>query len=232
MTLPLALIAPALTLFTPPFGHQQDHLAARRAQTMGRRRVSLAFLAIVSGLMTFFVPLVTTDPPVLGRGHWSPWDIFSAITIGELPIKRDDLLSSLPIMATAIYVLLIIALVALGFSRSPRILARVAAVGCFTSWFWRGDRISLEEMFYGDFSYHRFSLVRHVGFGGLTLCLLGVMGSLLFIAMNEDIDEHPSPKSRQTGAIGWETREPETLDAEILPPNAGEDRRGSQRLRR
>ena len=55
---------------------------------------------------------------------------------------------------------------------SPEVLAKIAVVGWCTSWFWRGDRISFEEMFYGDWSYHNFSLVRHVGFGQLTIVLL------------------------------------------------------------
>src|SRR5439155_16854629 len=57
---------------------------------------------------------------------------------------------------------LVVALIALCFSCSPEVLAKIAVVGWFTSWFWRGDRIRFEEMFYGDWSYHNFSLVRHV----------------------------------------------------------------------
>ena len=62
----------------------------------------------------------------------------------------------------------------------------IAVVGWCTSWFWRGDRISFEEMFYGDWSYHNFSLVRHVGFGQLTIVLLGVMLALFLVSRSED----------------------------------------------
>ena len=92
-------------------------------------------------------------------------------------------------MAAAIYLLLVVALIALCFSCSPEVLAKIAVVGWCTSWFWRGDRISFEEMFYGDWSYHNFSLVRHVGFGQLTIVLLAGCrkisiehGSALFVA--------------------------------------------------
>src|SRR5439155_6202994 len=35
---------------------------------------------------------------------------------------------------------------AFSFSCSPEVLAKIAVVCWFTSWFWRGDRISFEEM--------------------------------------------------------------------------------------
>ena len=79
------------------------------------------------------------------------------------------------------------------FSCSPEVLAKIAVVGWFTSWFWRGDRISFEEMFYGDWSYHNFSLVRHVGFGQLTIVLLGVMLALFLVSRSEDIDSESIP---------------------------------------
>ena len=35
----------------------------------------LALLFIVVTLLTFVVPLFNVDPPILGKEHWSPYDI-------------------------------------------------------------------------------------------------------------------------------------------------------------
>jgi hypothetical protein len=79
--------------------------------------------------------------------------------------ERNEFLLFILWMAAAIYLLLVVALIALCFSCPLEVLAKIAVVGWCTSWFWSGDRISFEEMFYGDWSYHNFSLVTHVGFG-------------------------------------------------------------------
>jgi len=117
-----------------------------------------------------------------------------------IPNGTSSLLS-IPLMAAAIYLLLVVALIALCFSCSPEVLAKIAVVGWFTSWFWRGDRISFEEMFYGDWSYHNFSLVRHVGFGQLTIVLLGVMLALFLVSRSEDRRRIDPPRimSRSAG---------------------------------
>ena len=129
----------------------------------------------------------------------------------------NEFLLSIPLMAAAIYLLLVFALIALCFSCSPEVLTKIAVLGWFTSWFWRGDRISFEEMFYGDFSYQNFSLVRRVGFGQLTIVLLGVMLALFLVSRSEDIDNEPLPDTMQMRHRPCQVREPEILDAEILP---------------
>src|SRR2546426_4281376 len=143
-------------------------------ESMDRRKRSFAFLIVVGGILTFFLPLVTTDPPVMGRTRWSGWNIACQVQAGNLPpvrhySERNEFLLSIPWMAAAIYLLLVVALIALCFSCSPELLAKIAVGGCFTGSFWSVDRFRFEEMFYGDWSYHtfangNFSLVRHVGF--------------------------------------------------------------------
>jgi len=166
------------------------------AKPLGRRRRSLAFLAIVAGLLTFFLPLVTTHPAVMGRSHWSPWNISRQIYEGNLP-------PSIPLMATVSYLLLMVAFGALCLTSSRDVLAKIAIFGFFTSWFWRGDRRSFEVLFYGDVHYevtryHYLGIVSHVGFGDLTIVLLGAMGSLLYIALKEDLDLEPVTESSAT----------------------------------
>jgi len=58
-----------MTLFTPPFGTKAPPVTF--AKPLSRRRRSLAFTAVVAGLVTFFLPLVTTNPAVMGHSRWS-----------------------------------------------------------------------------------------------------------------------------------------------------------------
>ena len=226
MVMYVSLSGMLLTLFTPRFGDQQIQYPVKLARNLGQRRKLLALLIVVSGLLTFFLPLITTEPSVLGRTAWSPWDILWGVYKGDLLPNRSDVFS-LPLMAPLIYVLLLIALAALLQSRSPDVLARIAAIGCCCIWLWRGDRISFEEMFYGHFSYQHFSLIRRVGFGTLTITLLGVMGLLLLLAMDKNLDE--AAKSVMRMAIA-DVKEPEFLDAEVLPPDPGVKQSGPRRL--
>ena len=78
--------------------------------------------------------------------------------------------------------------------------------------------MSFETMFYGSFSYHSFSLVRHVGFDQLSITLLGVIGVLLFIATNKDLDVESHPMGMPIGQKFHNREEPEFLDAEVVPP--------------
>src|SRR5438445_12823706 len=57
-------------------------------ESMGRRQRSFAFLIVVGGILTFFLPLVTTDPPVMGRTRWSEWNIACQAQAGNLPPVR------------------------------------------------------------------------------------------------------------------------------------------------
>lgn len=223
-TVGLAVVAflltmPVLTLFTPHFGHQPAHSPLSSKAKMGNKRVLLALLTIAFGLFTFLVPLIRTDPSVRGQSYWSPWDIACGFYNGELPIGNAGLFSSIPIMATAVYALLLVALVCLLLSRSPSALLKVAILGCLTSWFWRGDRRSFELMFYGDFSYHHLALVQRVGFGWLTVLLLGAMGILAYISSDEGLDTYPSSRRlAEARANNWEPPNQDVRDVEFLPP--------------
>ena len=177
-----------LTLFTPRFGDQYNRSSSKTTRKLSPRRRALAFIVVASGLVSFFLPLVTTDPAVMGQTRWSAWHISCAIYEGSVLPKHEDLFS-FPEMAATIYVLLFFALGALSFSCSKQVLTTISAIGCFSGWLWRGDRISFEEMFYGNFSYQNFSLVRRVEFGTLTILLLCVMGALLLITLSGNTDE-------------------------------------------
>lgn len=206
-------------------------------ESLGRRRQMFATVVLLLGLLSFFLPLIKTAPPVMGRTLWSPWDITVEMCGGQLPPTTSGGLGarlfSIPIMISTIYVLQIVALLAVALRRSSAILKSMAAIGVFTSWFWRGDRVLFEELFYGNFSYRDFSLVRRVSFGQHTLILLGMMGILWFIATNDDLDAEQSSGRRQLQEKGDVPQEPEILDAEILPPEDGtrQESQGKRRLR-
>ena len=168
-------------------------------EPLGPRRKILAAGVLILGLLSFFLPLIKVDVPVLDKTRWSPFDLAVRVYEGDLPPRvtgRTLATTSIPIMIPAVYLLQLAALVSLATSPSPVILKNIAVIGVCTSWLWRGDRLSFEELFYGTFSYHNLSLVRRVGFGQHTVLLLGVMGALWFIAANDDLDaEQPNSTS-------------------------------------
>lgn len=152
-------------------------------EPLGPRRRTLATAILTVGLFSVFLPLIKLDIPVFNKTHWSPFNIAERVYEGDLPPNatgRD--LTSIPIMIPTLYVLQLVALFSLAISRSPVILKNIAVIGVCTSCFWRGDRRSFEELFYGTFSYQNFSLVRRVSFGQQTFMLSSVMGILWFIA--------------------------------------------------
>ena len=167
-------------------------------QPLGPRRRRLATAFLVLGLFSFFLPLIKLDTPVLNKTRWSPFDIAQKVYEGDLPpnVLGRDLTDSMPIMIPTLYLLQLVALFSVAISKSPVILKNIAVIGVCTSWLWRGDRASFEQLFYGTFSYQNFSLVRRVSFGQHTFILLGVMGILWFVAVNSDLDTAQAESSR------------------------------------
>lgn len=63
--------------------------ASRRwAGMMGRRRRRMAMVLTLMALGTFAMPLVGTTPKVLGRSHWSPLQMVTAMISGTLPLQH------------------------------------------------------------------------------------------------------------------------------------------------
>jgi hypothetical protein len=184
---------------------------------------TLGALVIGAGLLTFFVPLITTSPPVLGRTHWSPLEIIVQMCAGQLPrshgthsVSSADVLFSIPLMFTAMNVLDLAALAALFLSPYPKLLRGIAWAELCMCWFWRGDRLRFELLFYGTFSYRDgFSLVRHVSIWQLTFVLVAVMGVIWLLSMEDDIEDRTVDLA--VAADGTQgSRPPEVLDAEII----------------
>ena len=51
---------------------------------LGAKRRLLAISILVLGLTTFFIPLISTDPAVMGTGSWSLWNVVAAVQNGTL----------------------------------------------------------------------------------------------------------------------------------------------------
>jgi hypothetical protein len=192
---------------------------------LGPRRRTLALMVSMLGILTLFVPLVTVDPPVLGATHWSAFNIVWETYQGRLPHPSCERCGeplvraflALPVAVTVEYLILTFIFFALCSSCSPRTVVGVALFGiCITTqWVWHHTtRTEFRETFYelrnGD-----------VGTNHLILALLAVYGSLLFLITREDLDVESPEKPRPDYGV-QDTRQPEFLDHEILPPKEEE----------
>ena len=72
---------------TPHFS-DNDLPRFSRTTPLGKRRKSLAFFVVALGIISFFWPLITTDPPVLGKTQWSAWNVVCQIYQGNLPNRK------------------------------------------------------------------------------------------------------------------------------------------------
>jgi hypothetical protein len=52
---------------------------------LGSRSRPMTILLSLVGLVTFVVPLIGTNPTVMGQARWSPWQIVSGMMSGNLP---------------------------------------------------------------------------------------------------------------------------------------------------
>lgn len=179
-------------------------IVAGEGPPLGSRRRALALIVVGGGVLTFFAPLVSTHPPVVQTTHWSPFNIVRQIYLGNLPqpicqrcgepMVRS--LLALPLDVTAVYVLMIVALVVLCFREGTAALARTALIGiCFSlhTYMPRGGtnfdtKREFEWTFYGHPKSLEPSVNGPVFYGWLTVALLTVMVALVYIATREDFD--------------------------------------------
>jgi hypothetical protein len=145
---------------------------------LGPRRRLLAITILGIGLLTFFAPLITTQPPVLGKTRWSMFDIVSNVYSGDFFPSRAQIVS-FPIAVPIAYLLISCSLLVVCFFRSQGALPAIAVAGMLLAvraWYWeRGD---FQLMFYGAPGSKDWP---QVGVGSLVISLLLVMGALLFI---------------------------------------------------
>jgi hypothetical protein len=181
---------------------------------------ALALSIVIAGILTFFYPFITTDPPVGSVTRWSCFDIVLQMYNGVLPppicercgepIVRT--LLALPFMVTVEYALLIAALLALSSTRPAKAIRGIVLFGVYA--FFRGEwgtgtRMEFERTFFG--------LRRrgHVHYSGLLVTQLIVM-AILFLASLDLRDEESAREARPGSRFPLEPRQPEVIDAEIV----------------
>jgi hypothetical protein len=183
---------------------------------LGRARYSLAFFVLGVGVLSFFVPLVTTDPRVLGKTLWSPLNIAWQIAEGNLPNPATGGAAYLPTDTISVYLLILLTLAALLFFPHPKALATIGLVGTLVSYHARHwDLYHFRWMFYGQ-TWADGNSAGRVDFSRLVSWLLVVMAALFLIALDAILDPPELPQ-RTTPNGSCNSPQPEFLEAEIQP---------------
>ena len=76
---------------------------------LSRTQIAAVLVVLVGGLATFTVPLVHTDPAVMGRARWSALDVLSEMRSADFALSPTaiDVLASYALMLIAIVVLVL-----------------------------------------------------------------------------------------------------------------------------
>lgn len=181
----------------------------------------VAILIAVAGLLTFFWPLVTTDPPVADTTRWSCFDIVDQMYNGALiapvcercgvPSVRAML--ALPLDFAAAYVLLAFMVIVLSLRVPAQRVIWFPLIWISVAIRWRhGTRMAFEKSFFGS------SGNGHVNYSALLATHVVAMGAL-FLACLDLRDEESLEQSRNRGRLRGEPREPQVIDAEIVDEN-------------
>lgn len=151
----------------------------------------MALLVALVGLTTFVVPLIGTDPPVIGQAYWSPLAIVQQTQAGVLPLgasiataadltaRYEDLLFGFLFA----YGMLAAAFLAIVIGASVRVIRWTAGL-CLGA--------TLADLAFGNVAYQSAlsaggeSLLVHAG--AESAILVGATGLLLLIASLEELD--------------------------------------------
>jgi hypothetical protein len=168
---------------------------------MGKRlskpgRISAAVF-ITIGLLTFFVPLITTEPPVSGISRWSLLQIAlrpptKVVLYGiTLNVWQSDF--------GVVYLLLFVTLISTLFFPSRKLLGTIGLLGAVvTQQLWRFAQTDLDLTFYGSVQANKlppFLFGKGVNLTPLILVLLGIM---LLVALISWVDlPTASPKGSE-----------------------------------
>jgi hypothetical protein len=178
-------------------------------------------LIAVAGLLTFFWPLVTTDPTVAGTTHWSCFDIIVQMYKGVLTAPVCErcgvpwvrALLALPLDFDAAYVLLAFMVIVLSLRVPAQLVIWFPLIWISVAIRWRyGTRMDFENTFFGS------SGNGHVHYGALLATHVVAMGAL-FLACLDLRGEEPLDRPRNRSRLRVEPREPQMIDAEIVDEN-------------
>jgi len=160
-------------------------LPGEKVSLSAERRL-LALFVVAAGILTFFLPLITAEPTVLGNVRWSAWSIASQVMEGNLPYAASSAVNYIPIDSTLTYCVLLVALGVLCFVPSPRALAATGLIGGLSSChalIWDFDKWHLERLFYGK-TWASSEFVGHVDLHQLTIALLVVTIALFLVSFD------------------------------------------------
>jgi hypothetical protein len=185
----------------------------------------LALSIVAAGILTFFYPFVTTDPPVAGAARWSSFGIVLQMYNGVLPAPvcercGEPLIRTflaLPLLVTIEYFFMVAAGLALCSNKSARLTVWIAAFGiynCLRGEYGVATRLEFEGTFFG------LSRSGHVVHGGLLAAHLVVMVAL-FLASLDLRDEASAEETRERNRIPVEPAGAPVIDAEVVEENEG-----------
>jgi len=165
---------------------------------LGRRRRAVALTFLLFGLLTFFEPLIKTNPPVVGRWRWSVLDLvrwtYQPKSFPFADILRDDRFGNRTLHGVgyfwtefgSIYPIILFAITSVCFFPRQELLAVTALAGTLASFgnlqYSDHGNIGLQLLLYGDFKDGR------VTSSALWLALLLTMGVVTFVSLHETLD--------------------------------------------
>ena len=114
-----------------------------------KKNRAAAMVVIAIGLLSFFEPLITTKPPVMGRAQWSLLDIVRQLQHGGLHTSAGNLV--LPSISFGLsYLLMLFGFFNLCFFPAQKVLVWVGGIGAIdASLIFRFGDMDLERIFYG-----------------------------------------------------------------------------------
>lgn len=134
-------------------------------------------VVIAIGLVSFFEPLITTKPPVMGRAQWPLLDIVRQLQQGMLHSGADKLV--FPSISFGLpYLLMIFAFFSLCFFPAQKVLAWIGVIGAIDAYLiFRFGDMDLERIFNGRCCLFP-SPVKHFGLASVLLVVMIVLALL------------------------------------------------------
>lgn len=191
-----------------------NKLAGLDELRFGLTRKLLSLLLVATGLASFFLPLVKTNPEVMNQIEWSPYEMATYAYQARLVRSLNDAYA-FPVEIATVYLLLLLALYVIALSRSQRWLVHISVLGL-------GLMIcgltraadSFELLFYQNYPPAELTPGKHVHFLNLMLILVTVLTCVLFVTVSESLDVERRPKLTNPDPV--EPKEPEFIVAEFV----------------
>ena len=173
-----------------------DHGNSHRTppiRLLGPTRGLLAVSVIALGLLTFFIPLINTNPPAMRLPNWSVWGVVRGVQSGTFAGLVDEgFIQFLGFYYTVLAVNLIGLFLSPLFS-VPKIQMTIALIEFMASFhakysYFGQKHWELRTMFYGE------SSSGHVNVDHLLTDLMVIAAVLVLVALDAILDPESSPR--------------------------------------